>query len=373
MSEKNIVFFIGTIAEYIKLFTVIEAVKKSGIPYKVIASGQNEIRNSDIARATSLHIDLQLSNEADITKNVFGLFYWFFKYTLKSAKTIRESFNNIDFENSIMVVHGDTLSTVMGAFLAKKLHMKLAHVEAGLRSRHWFTPFPEEIDRHIVSKMSDINFCQGSLSMKNLSKARGQSVDTHFNTIIDGLEYSHNKQSDNAFIDKTVSTSYGLFIMHRQENLMNRHLVEFVVNKAIEISNNKPIIFILHTITKNYLIKYNLLEKLNDSPNITLMDRLDYFDFMKLLQNSDFVITDGGSNQEELYYMGKPTLILRKATERDEGLGLNAVLYEGNQDIINDFIRNYQSYTRDPITCDRSPSGLIADVLNKYINNRGLL
>ena len=77
-------FFIGTVAEYIKLFPVLEEVKKKGIAYRVISSGQNRIDTTDIARVTELNIDLSLSREEDIVKNVFGLFYWFFNTTAKS-------------------------------------------------------------------------------------------------------------------------------------------------------------------------------------------------------------------------------------------------------------------------------------------------
>ena len=368
MPEKKIVFFIGTIAEYIKLFTVIEAVKESGIPYIVIASGQNEIIDSDIAIKTGLHIDLQLSSEDDITKNVFGLFSWFFKYTLKSKKTIRETFSDIDFKNSVMVVHGDTLSTVMGAVLARRLHMKLAHVEAGLRSRHWFTPFPEEIDRHIVSKLSDINFCQNKVSADNLAKSRGITVETGFNTIIDSLNYSLSVPINDKTIDDITVRDYCVFVMHRQENLLKSSLVKLIVEKAIEVSKEYPVIFILHPITKSTLIKLNLLGRLDSEGGIILLDRVNYFDFMKLLNKSVFVITDGGSNQEELYYMGKPTLILRTVTERNEGLNENALLYNGDFDNIDSFIRNFADYRRSPVQFDKSPSAIIADTLKEEIS-----
>lgn len=368
MSERNIIFFIGTTAEYIKLFTVIEEVKKIGLPYKIILSGQNEILNTDIAKETSLVPDLQLSYEKDIVKNVFGLFSWYFKTLHTSAKVIKDSLSDVNFENSVFVVHGDTLSTVMGAKLAKKLHSKLCHVEAGLRSHHWLTPFPEEIDRHIVSSLSDYNFCQGEQSLENLKKYPGESINTQYNTIIDALNYSNQQKIADEKIAEIIKSPFCVCVMHRQENLLNTSFVKHIVRKIIGVSENKKVVFILHTITKNTLIQLGLLGELQNKENIILLDRTEYFDFMKLLQYSDFVITDGGSNQEELYYMGKPTLILRKATERPEGIGGNAILYGGDLSSIDMFLENYKDYRKTPISPTVLPSEIICRKLKSIID-----
>lgn len=367
MSERSIIFFIGTTAEYIKLFTVIEETKKRNLPYKIILSGQNEISDTDIAKVTSLFADLQLSYEKDIVKNVFGLFWWFFKTLHKSKKVIESTMPDIDFKNSVFVVHGDTLSTVMGATLSKKLHSKLCHVEAGLRSHHIFSPFPEEIDRHLVSTMSNYNFCQGELGLRNLKKYPGEPINTCYNTIIDALYYSKQVEIESGTIAGILKNPYCVFVMHRQENLLKIGFVKHMVDKIIEISQSKTVVFILHTITKNTLIQLGLLQKLQDNKNIILLDRTEYFDFMKLLEGSDFVITDGGSNQEELYYMGKPALILRTATERDEGIGENAVLFGDSLDSIDLFIQNYEKHNREPIVPTVLPSKIICDKLAEII------
>lgn len=363
MREGFIVFFVGTVAEYIKLFPIIEEAKKQSARFKVIASGQNEIYGTDIAKLTNLEINLQLSNEDDIVKNVFGLFYWFFKTMLTSKKKIKNAFEDVDFEKSIMVVHGDTLSTVMGAVLAKKLKMKLAHVEAGLRSHHLFEPFPEEIDRLVVSKISDINFCQGELAALNLAKAKGKVINTKYNTIIDAIDYAKPVQTHNPVFEKLNGAPYGVFVIHRQENLLKKHLVENIVEKAIEISKDIKIVFVLHQITENTLKKFNLYDRLCEQKNIIVTRRMGYFDFTKVLVKSSFVVTDGGSNQEELNYIGKPTLVLRYATERNEGLGENAVMYDGDFEMITYFSKNYQNFRREAVKTDSSPSECICNYL----------
>ena len=406
--EKNIIFFIGTTAEYIKVFTIIEKCKELNIPYKVITSGQNEIIETDIAKATNLKIDLQLSNEKDIAKNVFGLFSWFFKIKAKATKMIKEHFTNVDFKKSIMVVHGDTLSTVMGAKIAKKLGMKVAHIEAGLRSHNWFSPFPEEFDRCIVSRVASFNFCPGTEPIKNLRKVliiifailalfgiiiliKGEcelikiigSVATtlsvtfaltinlikkvHFSNDIDALKYSEHFPCKNEKVNELINDKYCVFVMHRQENLLQPKLVNNIVNKAIDVAKSQKVCFILHQITYNVLNKMDLLKKLESEQNIILLHRVEYFDFMKLLINSEFVITDGGSNQEELYYMGKPTLIMRSSTERLEGIGENALMYGGDFNNINKFVNEYTNYIRKRIVPDKLPTDIIVNKLQQEI------
>ena len=368
MNRKYVVFFIGTVAEYIKLFPVMEAVKKRNLPYKVIASGQNEIITTDIAKATELNIDLQLSSEKDIVKNVFGIFSWFFRTLSGSKKKILAAFDDVDFESSIMVVHGDTLSTVMGAVLARRLGMRLGHVEAGLRSGHLLTPFPEEIDRLYVSTLTDYNYCQGVDAVKNLKNSKGEIIDTGYNTILDAASYAESLTPASEINSLVKGSSYCIFVIHRQENLLQSKLVEQVVNKAIEVSMRKKVVFVMHQITENTLRKLNLYNKLAEQDNILMVRRVEYFDFMKLLIGSDFVITDGGSNQEELSYLGKPTLILRKATERREGIGSNAVMYEGHLERINTFIDSYEQYIRPRIETDVSPSEIICKHLEAELN-----
>ena len=91
----------------------------------------------------------------------------------------------------------------------------------------------------------------------------------------------------------------------------------------------------------------------------------EYFDFMKLLEGAAFVITDGGSNQEELSYMGKPCLILRTHTERSDGLGQNVVMYQESMQVVDDFIAHYPNYQRPPIVPAQSPARMIATTLTK--------
>lgn len=333
-----IYFFVGTEAELIKVFPVIIECQNAGAMCHIIASGQNDLRKSRILEFVKLNGKfVELSKEEDIQKSAVGLLRWFLAVKKKTPKIIRCHFGADKLKGANLVVHGDTVSTMMGAMIGKKLGMNVCHVEAGLRSHNLLNPFPEEIDRLITSRLARVHFAPGNLPMKNLKNVKGKVVNTYQNTLLDSLEYSKNIpiKSD---IAQILEQNYFVFVMHRQENLANKEFIRGVANEIVKISKKHKCVIVLHKITKNAFIKFNLMDMLKKNDNIILIPRMDYFDFMKLLQKAVFVITDGGSNQEELFYMNKPCLIMRKMTERREGLGENARLFNGEVSDIGTFV-----------------------------------
>lgn len=367
-SEKNFFFFIGTEAELIKVFPVIIECKKSGLKYHIIASGQNDIINSRIMEVIDRQcVELELSVESSIKKNAVGLLQWWLKTILSSKHRIIERFKDVDFSKAYMIVHGDTVSTFMGALIGKNLGMTVCHIEAGLRSHHLFNPFPEEIDRLLTSKIARIHFAPGEAAFINLKKSKGKVVNTEQNTLIDSLYFSYQVPLSED-IKSIVGSEYFVFVMHRQENLTNKNLVKASLAEMQKAAQTTKCVLILHQITKNVFISMGVYDDLASNKNIIMVPRVNYFDFMKLLRNSNFVITDGGSNQEELYYMGKPCLIMRKTTERKEGLGLNAKLYGGDISEIKRFIDSYTEYAQPEVKVDVHPSQIIVDSLIRYGN-----
>ena len=155
-----------------------------------------------------------------------------------------------------------------------------------------------------------------------------------------------------------------MFVLHRQETLAQKEFVSGVVEEVERAAEKKECVFVLHEITRGALERFGLLERLKGNPRVVLHGRVDYFDFMKLLDGAAFVITDGGSNQEELFYMGKPCLILRKATERNEGLGVNCRLFNGEPSDIRTFIGEVEEKKgKGHAGVEGEPSKIIADVL----------
>lgn len=371
MQRHDLFFFIGTEAELIKLFPIMRELYRRNISYHIVASGQNDLKKSSVLCALDFgRVDLELSRESEIRKTAVGLLQWYVTTWKKAGTALLRTFGSDNLRSGMMVVHGDTVSTMMGAYLGHKLGMQVAHVEAGLRSHNWLNPFPEEIDRVLTSRKATLHFAPGKRALDNLYKAKvaGKIVDTEYNTIIDSLAYSRRVPCQNPEVQVLCDgIPYFVFVMHRQENLANKKLVHAMVERISIQAQSVRCVMILHKPTEVTLIQMGLLDTLRGNPNVALLPRVEYFDFMKLLQGAKFVITDGGSNQEELAYMGKPCLIMRKHTERQDGLGENALLYGGNLDAVDAFVREYDRYRCAPVTAKQSPSARIADELQVYV------
>ena len=362
--NRNQYFFIGTEAELIKVFPVILVCQKRGDVCHIIASGQNDLKKNRILNYIELNGKyIELSKEESIEKSAKGLLAWFAKTGINAKKIIAQHFDLRELLGANMIVHGDTVSTFMGALIGKKLHMTVCHVEAGLRSHNLFNPFPEEIDRLLTSRIGRMHFAPGKEAAGNLRKAKGKIVNTQYNTILDSLSISEKMDSITEHLNDIIGQEYFVFVMHRQENLMNKDFVREVMEEIELLSHQMRCVIILHKITKNVLADMGYLSKLEQCPEFILLPRVDYFDFMKLLRGAQYVITDGGSNQEELHYMGKPCLIMRKTTERQEGIGQNAKLYGGDVREIGRFAQNYLSYKCDAVVGKCSPSAMIAEAL----------
>lgn len=361
---KDIFFFIGTEAELIKVFPVIMECMEKGSICHIIASGQNDLAKSRIMKEIRLNgTFLELSRESEIKKSAKGLLVWFVRTHRSAVRKIEEQFDRNDLKGSPMVVHGDTVSTFMGAHIGKKLGCKVCHVEAGLRSHHLFNPFPEEIDRLLTSRYARVHFAPGREPVGNLKRAKGRVVDTEYNTILDSLRYSKRMPVATDGIAEILQEDYFVFVMHRQENLANKEFVRQVMDRVRKFSQERKCVLILHKITEVTFADMGILAELQADKHFVLLPRVDYFDFMKLLDGAQYVITDGGSNQEELHYMGKPCLIMRKTTERQEGIGTNAVLYGGDIGVMDAFTEKYQEYRIASVLEEHSPSRIIAEEL----------
>lgn len=160
--------------------------------------------------------------------------------------------------------------------------------------------------------------------------------------MVDSFEIAKNIPCESQIVTQLLNDQYFVFVLHRQENVSNDELIRLMMGYLEVAAEVRKCVIILHKITEIKLEEMGILAKLRASSSFFLIPRVDYFDFMKLLGNAEFVVTDGGSNQEELSYMGKPTLVIRDATEREEGIGANIVLYEGKKERIERFFLNME-------------------------------
>lgn len=362
MADTKYYFFVGTVAELIKVFPIMKEMNSRGVPFKIIASGQNDIVNSTLLKLADVKkVDFVL-HEGPIKQSGFSMLKWFWRTWRRSYRLLKSELTGVD---GYMLVHGDTISTVMGALIARHFKLKVAHVEAGLRSYNYLNPFPEEIDRVIVSRLTSVSFCPNDWSVNNLKKLRTKTVNTQQNTLVDALDIALKQPEESDIIGPLLKKDYFIFVMHRQENLFNDGLVHKMLDLLEEVAKTKECVFVMHELTRVTLEKKGLLERVKSNPNINVVPRLTYIDFMKLLNGCRFIITDGGSNQEESYYFGKPCAIMRHKTERIEGLNQNVIITKNDIGVITDFVKNYQQYERPRIKPEVRPSQIIVDYFTK--------
>lgn len=362
MTETKFYFFIGTIAEFIKVMPVMHELSRRKIPFKIISTGQNRLIGNDLLAMSGIgQVDIVL-NDRPIKKAAIGLLFWFVETLVRGLFLLRKEFRRLN-RNGVLVIHGDTVSTLMGALIGKFYGLKVAHVEAGLRSFNFLQPFPEEIDRYLASYLADIHFCPYELAVKNLRSRKGLKVDTRFNTNIDSLMFALAQKKEPAFLEDIRPDKYFIFIMHRQENLLSKTLASEIIQAVVNESTKIKCIFVMHELTRSVLTRSRLLGAIENNDNIQIVGRLPYLEFIGLLSGSEFIATDGGGNQQEAYYLGKPCLILRNVTEGSEGFDHNMVLSKNEISVIRNFFSDYQQYDKPLIRPEIRPSEIIVDVL----------
>ena len=353
--------FIGTKAQLIKMAPIMRVLQDRNIEYNFIFSGQHRDTVSDILANFSISKtpDVVLYDGPDIT-GIAQMGRWAWNIAREFGKPTGRALVFRNDTNGIVLNHGDTFSTLLGSWLAKKHGLKSAHVESGLRSHNLLHPFPEEITRLLTFRLSDYFFAPGEWALENLQSYRGVKINTGYNTLCDALRHAEGQQHE------IPAQPYGLVSVHRFENIFFRKRLGLIVDMLLESDPGQRKIFILHKPTEKKLLQYGLYETLAQSGHIELWPRLDYFRFMALVRGSEYLITDGGSNQEECSYLGLPCLLMRKATERLEGLGRNTVLSGYDRNIVREFMNKYSEWRTPPLELVDSPSEMIVNALQEY-------
>jgi UDP-N-acetylglucosamine 2-epimerase (non-hydrolysing) len=358
-------FVIGTRAQLFKMAPIMRECQKRGYDWRWIYTAQHkDTIDNTLSTFKIKKPDYVLFDWDTEAKTMSKMWYWFGRTLMQLGKG-KKILGGYVGKGSVVLTHGDTLTTWWGALLGKFNDCKVMHVESGLRSFNIFKPFPEEINRLITFRLSDMYAAPGEWALNNLRKYSGVKINTIENTQIDVLRFGL-ERCESADVE-IPDHKYAVVSLHRYENIFNEARFTLIVDRLEEISNEFHLYLVQHPATKEQLNKLPSLKKrLNDNKNITLLPRLEYLQFIKMIKHSEFVITDGGGNQEELYHLGKPTLLFRNETERQEGIGVTAVISKLDKTIINDFISDYKKYVTKSFTQDVEPSVIIADSIVEY-------
>ncbi len=208
-----------------------------------------------------------------------------------------------------VLVYGDTNSTLAGALAAKKLHIKIAHVEAGLRSYNM--KMPEEINRILTDRISDILFCPTSTAVENLKKEGYNSLDIKIVNSGDVMQdaamfYMKYTQAPK---ELELKDDFILCTIHRAENTDNMDRLNGIITALNKIAQEKMIIVPIHPRTRN------IIEKSNLSIDFKMIDPIGYLEMVYLLERCQLVMTDSGGLQKEAFFFGKPCITMRDETE----------------------------------------------------------
>ncbi|MEP5566523.1 MAG: UDP-N-acetylglucosamine 2-epimerase [Halioglobus sp.] len=351
--------FLGTKAQLIKMAPVMVELQNRDIPYNFIFSGQHQATVANIREEFGLKDpDITLYEGRDIT-GIVQMLFWSLRivfFTLWNRDKVWQG-----DKGGVVLNHGDTFSTLLGSLLGRISGQKSAHVESGLRSFNLFHPFPEELTRIMTFNLSNMYFAPGTWALSNLEKYSGIKVNTIHNTLLDSLRISESNV-ESACVD-IPTEQYAVASLHRFENIFSSQKLGEIVELLINASVRTPLLFILHKPTEEKLRQFGFFENLENCSQIELRPRYSYFQFIKLVKGAEFLITDGGSNQEECHYMGKPCIIMRTTSERQEGVGENAVICDYQEDRIWQVLDNLKEYRTAPKDTDLSPSKIIVDAL----------
>ncbi len=246
----------------------------------------------------------------------------------------------------IVLVHGDTTTTLAGALAAFYNQVSIGHVEAGLRTYDKYSPWPEEMNRQMVGCMTDMHFAPTKLSAENLmsEKKAESTVYITGNTAIDAMattvkrDYTHPELEWIGESDKLI-----LLTAHRRENLGNPMKNIFTaIKRIIDEFDDVKVIYPIHL---NPKVREVANEVLSDCDRVKLIEPLEVLDFHNFLNRSHIIMTDSGGIQEEAPSLGKPVLVLRDTTERPEGIGAGTlklvgtdenVIYEETKKLLSD-------------------------------------
>ncbi len=347
---KSIVFLVGTTAEVIKCAPVWNRLSLSSTPYEIWTTGQHQGELIPLIRELLSNFiqvrEISTGYKKRKFKNKFEAFYWFVSSFPKIYSSLRKE------KVGLVVIHGDTLTALLGAFAAYLSKVDSIHLEAGLRSGSILDPFPEEITRRLISRVASYHLVPGDQYVQNLTK-KGVKNDSILST-------KYNTSLDNSLINDSLilKPACAIITLHRNEIYSRSQEILFLL-KSINVYSKVPIV--VFGDARSFQFLKNLRPV--DSSNIKFLNKVTYIEFLKYLRAAEFIITDSGGLQEEAAYLGIPCLILRNFTERDDGLNENTIISNFNSDITLNFIRKYKEFKRPKQVIYENASSIAANFI----------
>lgn len=300
-----------------KILTVVGArpqFVKAAVLSRIIA---NRAGVDEVLVHTGQHYDANMSDiffeEMEIPKPKYNLDVNSLSHGAMTGRMLEKIEEVLTIEKpDLLLVYGDTNSTLAGALAAKKMHIKVAHVEAGLRSFNM--QMPEEINRILTDRISDFLFCPTQAAIDNLKAEGFDNFENQYflsgDVMQDAALFYKNKANLNSQVLHNIgAVPFVLCTIHRQENTDHPERLKAIVAALNEINETKKVVMNVHPRTKK------IMENSGLQINFTCIDPVGYLDMILLLQKCDLVMTDSGGLQKEAYFFHKPCITLRDQTE----------------------------------------------------------
>lgn len=316
--KPRIVVTFGTRPEAIKMFPVVFALRETGrFDVKVVVTAQHrELLDSVLALAgITPDIDLDLMQPDQTLDGLASRILTRFGAALDTLKPHR------------VLVHGDTLTTMMASIACYFRRIPVGHVEAGLRSGDIYSPWPEEVNRKVTGVITDLHFAPTETAAAALraESVPDSAIHVTGNTVIDALLFAQGKIAADPSLAPAIAPLKERFAgkriiavtAHRRENF-GKGMHE--IARGLQALAERDDVAIIYPLHPNPNVGEVMRPALSGHDNIALIDPLDYLDFVAMMAASDIVLTDSGGIQEEAPSLGKPVLVMRDTTERPEGV-----------------------------------------------------
>lgn len=308
---KKIMTVFGTRPEAIKMAPLVKALEYDAeLEPMIVVTAQHREMLDSVLHTFNIkpHYDLNIMKEGQTLSDITSRAMTKLEDVIKKEKP------------DMVLVHGDTTTTFSGALAAFYNKVAIGHVEAGLRTRHKYTPFPEEVNRQMVSNLADIHFAPTKGAANNLLQENKSpdSIIITGNTAIDTLELTIQKEYTSDIIRKHQGKRIILLTVHRRENVGQPMInIYKAMRKIVDEYEDIVIVSPLHLNPKVRELAY---EYLGEHERIELIEPLDVVDFHNFANKAYLILTDSGGIQEEAPSLNKPVLVLRDVTERPEGV-----------------------------------------------------
>jgi len=266
---------IGTRAQLIKMAPVIREIEQRNLPMNLIMTGQHQETMSSLLQdfgVTTTPAWLHTGREISGLGQVIPWFSRCLRQLVSQASPL--SRGKAGASDEVVLVHGDTFSTLLGAMAARMKRMRVGHVESGLRSFNMFHPFPEELTRLAVFRLTDIAFCPDAWSASNLQGHRMKVVNTQGNTLLDGLRRA--LELGRAPANPIPEGEFGVVSLHRFENIFFKKRFTHILHMLEDVATRYPLVFVLHPATRRNLTRYGHMERLAANPKFHLWPRMGY-------------------------------------------------------------------------------------------------